>query len=25
VFSIRTEGALPEVLKGQGRFTIVKD
>src|SRR3954464_13394305 len=25
VFSIRTEGALPEVLKGQGRFTIVRD
>jgi uridylate kinase len=25
VFSIRTEGALPDVLKGQGRFTIVKD
>ena len=25
VFSIRTEGALPDVLKGQGRFTIVRD
>jgi len=25
VFSIRAEGALPEVLEGRGRFTIVRD